>query len=210
MTTRAKLEVVAALIIMGLISIGIEQHDARVRAEATVKTQQATIDTVQKQRDAQAVADADRDAKTAAAIADVKAKAEHAVTPEQIAAWIPKQLGTLPAPVTIEVPKPTAENPTPAAQANIPAADLAPLRDLVTKAQECSLALPAAQQDAASCRTQLQEAGKQLSAAEKQRDAYKQALKGGTFLHRVKHDAKLLTIGAAIAAAAVCGTGHCK
>jgi len=203
MTLREKFEVVGVLVVMGLVSIGIEQHDLRVKAEATVEKQQATIDDAQKQRDDQAAADRDRDAKTAAAIADLQKKAAAAVTPQQIAKWIPAQLGDLPLPISIAVPPATVGNPTPAAVATIPEQDLAPLRDLVEKSQACSIALPAAQQDLASCKTQLQEAGEQLSAAEKQRDAYKQALKGGTFWHRVKHDAEVAGIGIGIGAAAV-------
>jgi hypothetical protein len=210
MTLREKFEVVGVLVIMGLVSVGIEQHDLRVKAEATVEKQQARIDDAQKQRDDQAAADRDRDAKTAAAIADLQKKAAAAVTPQQIAKWIPAQLGDLPLPISIAVPPATAGNPTPAAVATIPEQDLAPLRNMVEEMQTCSIALPAAQQDLASCKTQLTEAGAQLSAAEKQRDAYKQALKGGTFWHRVKHDGKVLAIGGAIAAAAICGTGHCS
>ena len=48
------------------------------------------------------------------------------------------------------------------------------------------------------------------SAAENQRDAYKAALKGGTFWTRTKKAAKFLAIGGAIGVGLVCASGHCK
>lgn len=70
--------------------------------------------------------------------------------------------------------------------------------------------LASAQQDAASLKSQLQLAGEQLSAVQKERDAAVKASKGGGFWSRVKRGVKFFLIGAGTGAAAVCGSGHCK
>lgn len=83
-----------------------------------------------------------------------------------------------------------------AASATIPQQDVGPLFEYIQTCREC-------QEKQADLMLQV----KQLT---QERDAYKQAAKGGSFLRRLGHDAKLLVIGGAIGAVAVCGIGHCK
>jgi hypothetical protein len=212
-SARAWIEIVVGLMLLvgGILAFRtwLEERDARVKAEATVDAQKKVFDQAGAHIKELQERDAERQKQTDAAIAGIKGAAAKQVTPQQIASWLPKQV-QLPVPVTVTVPAPTAANPNPNAQAAIPTADLPALRDYVEKCQECEARLPGAQQDALSKAEQLRQAGIQLSAVEKERDGYRQALKGGTFWTRVKRNAKWLLVGAAAGGVAVCASGHCK
>ncbi len=103
-----------------------------------------------------------------------------------------------------------AGNSLPPALATIPQVDLPSLRNYVESCKECQLSLATAQQDLQTKDQQLKLAGEELSAAEQQRDAALKALKGGSFWRRLAHDSKLLLIGGAISAGAICASGHCR
>lgn len=208
-----------ALIGLGIVLLAIAgylgsswmaAHDAQVKLDATLAAQKTVIDQEQKDRDAHAAADKVRDAQTAATIASMQKAISNVQTPAQIAAWLPKQAPSLPQPITIQMPAATPQNPTPAAAASIPQADLPILRNQVEACQECAVKLASAQQDVASRDEQLKLAGEQLSALQRERDAAVTASKGGGFWSRVKRGAKFFLIGAGAGAAALCGTGHCK
>ena len=215
LTPRVKGEIVAGVV--GLVVLVIvcaswvgAREDA-IRAKATVDAQQTVIAAAQKQTKDLQAAEAARDQLTAVNVAALQAAAAKQVTPAQIAAWIPKQLQQLPGtPITLSIPAATAQNPTPDAIASIPQADLPILRDQIEKCQECGVKLATAQQDGTSKDQRLLLAGQQLSAMSNERDAYKQAAKGGPFWSRVKAKAKWFAIGGAVVAGALCGTGHCK
>lgn len=214
LSLRAKIEIAAAIAVLIVAVIvfraWLSEHDARLQAQQTVSTQQTAVDQASTQIKALQDAEAERDKQTAAQIAALQASAAKAVTPEQIAAWIPKQLSAVPQPISISVPPASPANPTPAATASIPEADLAPLRDAITKCQTCSAQLAAAQADDASKTKQLGLTADELTATEKERDAYKQQLAGGTKLERIKKAAKWIAFGAAAGFVATCGSGHCK
>jgi hypothetical protein len=218
MTTRTKFEVfavIAACLLFGLVAHSyMQEHDLRLTAEATVSSAQqiinqdsAKIVTLQK-------ADQVRDAATAEQVTAIAAGAAKQVTPKQIADWIPKQLPGPLQNVKITVPAPSPQNPAPDATAEIPVGDLPMLRDQIAACQECAVKLDASQKDIVSRDEQLRLAGEKLSAAEKQRDAYKAAAKGGNFFTRLKNNADMLATGGAIGVGVtmvlVCGSGHCK
>lgn len=204
-----------AIAVIALVAIFLwvnyrEAHEAQVKLAATLDAQKTVIDQAAKDRDAHAADDARRDAQTAATISSMQKALETVQSPTQIAAWLARQTQNVPQPITIEVPKATEANPAPAAQVEIPQADLPALRDQVAQCQECSVKLASAQQDMTSLQSQLKDAGEQLSAVSKERDAAVKASKGGGFWSRVKSKAKFFVIGAAAGATAVCGSGHCK
>lgn len=200
-----------ALAVMFLTWNYREAHDAQVKLAATIEAQKTVIDQASKDRDARAADDARRDAQTIATISSMQKAIENVQTPAQIAAFLQKSITpAAPQPITIEVPKSTESNPVPPAQVEIPQADLPALRNQVEACQECSVKLASAQKDVTSLQSQLKDAGKQLSAVSKERDAAVKASKGGGFWSRVKRSVKFFAIGAAAGAAAVCGTGHCK
>lgn len=180
-----------------------------IRAKAAVDAQQQIIAAAEKQTKAIQDAETERDRATAANVAALTAAAAHQTTPAEIAAWIPKQLAT-PQPITFTIPPATAANPTPAATASIPQADLPALRDQISECQVCGAKLSTAEEDLSGKDQQLKLAGEDLSAMTKERDAWKTAAKGGSFLSRLKRASKWLVIGVAVGAAAVCGSGHCK
>jgi len=90
-----------------------------------------------------------------------------------------------------------------APSAQIPAADLKPLFDYVQDCRSCQAQLAAAKQNATD------DAAK-LTAVTRERDAAVVAAKGGTFWQRLRRNALWFAVGAGAAAAAVCGTGHCR
>jgi len=215
LTTRVKYEIaggaVALVVIVLVVASWVGAREDAVRAKATVDAQQTVIAAAEKQRTDLVAAETERDRLTAVNVAALQAAAAKQVSPAQIAAWIPKQLQQIPGtPITLNIPAATAANPTPNAIASIPQADLPGLRDQIEKCQECGVKLATAQQDATSKDQQLLLAGQQLSAVSVERDAYKQAAKGGPFWSRVKSKAKWFAIGGAVVAGALCGTGHCK
>ena len=200
-----------AAVALFLGSSWMRAHDAQVKLAATLDAQKTVIDQAQKERDAHAAEDARRDAQTNATIASMQQALKNVQTPAQIAAYLQKAVApAVPAPITIQIPKATPESPEPPAQVQIPQEDLPVLRNQVEACQECFVKLASAQQDAASLKSQLQLAGEQLSAVQKERDAAVKASKGGGFWSRVKRGVKFFLIGAGAGAAAVCGSGHCK
>lgn len=200
-----------AAVALFLGSSWMRARDAQVKLAATLDAQKTVIDQAQKERDAHAAEDARRDAQTNATIASMQQALKNVQTPAQIAAYLQKAVApAVPAPITIQIPKATPESPEPPAQVQIPQEDLPVLRNQVEACQECSVKLASAQQDAASLKSQLQLAGEQLSAVQKERDAAVKASKGGGFWSRVKRGVKFFLIGAGAGAAAVCGSGHCK
>jgi hypothetical protein len=213
LTTRIKLEIAGALIalvVLGMIGGSwLGAREEGIRMKATLNAQQQIIATSAKQAKDIQDAEAERDKVTAANVAALQAAAARQTTPAEIAAWLPKQIQT-PQPITFTIPQATAQNPTPAAIASIPQADLPALRDEVTQCQVCAQKLSGAQSDLASEREKEVLAGEQLSAMTKERDAAVTAAKGGSIWRRIGHDLKVIGITVGIAAAVACGTGHCK
>jgi hypothetical protein len=214
MLLRTKLEIAAGALFVAGSAFGftswLGEHDDRLRAQAEASAAKKDFDKAADLMKQHADADKARDDATAKQLEAMQKLAAQIQTPAQIAAWLPKQVPGLPQPITISVPPSTAQNPKPDAQASIPQADLPVLRDVVENCRENSVKLSTCQADQASKQEQLRLAGEQLSAVERERDAYKTALKGGTFWTRTKRAGKWIIVGAGLGAAAICGSGHCK
>jgi len=213
LTSRQKWEIGgAALALIVCAILGGSWLGARedaIRAKAAVDAQQQVIAATEKQSKDIQDAELERDKVTAANVAALTAAAAHQTTPAEIAAWIPKQLAT-PQPITFTIPAATPANPMPAAVASVPQADLPALRDQLSECQVCGARLKTAEEDLTSKDQRLKIAGEDLSAMTKERDTWKTQAKGGTFWSRTKRAAEWLVVGAAVGAAAVCGSGHCK
>lgn len=210
---RTWIEIAAVIlaIVLGVYAwhTWLAEHDARIRAEEQVKAAQANFTQASTQIvDLQKKA-ADVQAQASSQVAAIAKAAEAASTAPQIVKWLPSQV-PLPQPIALQTPPATAQNPSPPQIAAIPAADLPEMKDFIVQAKQCAVELPAAQAGLTSCQAQAKLAAQQLADVEKERDAYKLELKGGTFWHRVKHDAKVLGTGALLGLAAACATGHCK
>ena len=214
MTTRAKVELAAGILVLIAIVIGFSawlgEHDAKIKAESEVAAQKEAFDKAADQMKTLQAADKERDAKTAETIAQLAQAAAKQVTPQQIASWIPQQIQNAPQPITVNIPPATAANPKPDAVFSVPQADLPTVRDAIEKCQVNAVQLTGCQANLASRDEQLKVAGEKLSAVERERDAYQTALKGGTFFQRVKRAGKWLLIGGAAGAVALCASGHCR
>jgi hypothetical protein len=199
--------VLAALNVAALL----REHDARLKAEAVEAAQQQVISGAQEAIDT-ARADA---AKTAsdlqARLAAIEAQKRQPVTAPQFIVDLSKVIPNLPEPArVVEVPAETKTvngetKQIPAETAvQIPAADLQALQKYKLDCDATGAKLSACEQIAAD-RVAEMEAGKaQLAAVTKERDAYKQAAKGGSFLHRVGKQLKCIAAssgGAALGAA---------
>jgi hypothetical protein len=205
LTIRQKWEIAGAalaIILCGILGGSwLGAREEAIRMKATIDAQNQVIATAAKQvkdiQDAEAV----RDKVTAANVAALQAAAAHQTTPAEIAAWIPKQLPT-PQPITFTIPAATPANPTPAAVATVPQADLPALRDQISQCQVCAVKLSTAESDLAGKDEQLTLKTNELTAMTKERDAAVTASKGGGFWSRFKHDLKVIAITAGVVAIA--------
>lgn len=187
----------------------IDAHDAVVKATATINAQSQVIAHQKQQEQMIAEQEKQRDAATQQELSSMQTQVAQLKTAAQIVKWLPQQVAT-PEAVKIEVPAATKGNPSPDAIATIPQTDLPVLRDYVESCKECALRLSNAQQDIASKDQQLKLAGEQLSAMQQERDAALQAMKGGSFWHRLTHNAKLAFFVSVGSVGIVCATGHCR
>ena len=205
-------EIAIAAVLAGSVFVGkqwLDAHDAILKASATISAQSQVI--AQQKQQAQMIAEQEkqRDAATQQQLSLMQTQVAQLKTTAQIVKWLPQQIAT-PQDVKIEVPAATKGNPAPAAIATIPQPDLPVLRDYVESCKECALKLSTAQQDITSKDQQLKLAGEQLSAMQQERDTALKAMKGGSFWHRLTHNAKLVFFVSAGTVGIVCATGHCR
>jgi hypothetical protein len=213
--TRLHLEIVGGILACATVGYAgvtwLQEHDARLKAEATIAANQA------KEKDADRREESLKDeiARRDEAAADREAKMLDAVknlkTPAQIAPFIQHDLAPGSSqPIVVSIPQPTKENPTPNATISLAQADLSVLRDRLSKCDLDADKLNVCQADRVTDADRLRNAGVKLSAVENERDAIALELKGGTFWRRTKTALKYIGITAGATAAAMCGTGHCR
>jgi hypothetical protein len=183
--------VVAAVLIFGAYE-WLQEHDARIKAEATVATAQTQI-----QADKANAAKVQTD--LAARLSDLESARSLPATPQQIVISASKLFPNLAQPLQVVTPPPTQQvvngKPTEVPSApvvQIPAVDLKTLQDYAINCEENSAKLSACTLTQATTVDELKE-------TTTQRDAYKTALKGGTFWQRFRHDAKIIGITAVVA-----------
>jgi hypothetical protein len=186
--------VLAAAALLGGYGL-LEEHSARLKAETASAVQQKTVD--------QAKADA---AATAASLketlAGLEAQRAKPATPQQIIIDGSKLIPNLPQPVVIQDSRDQGagvrdqkspalpDAPKPEQQLVIPAADFQAIHNAEITCQESAAKLNACNLTAADVQTELK-----ATAAE--RNEWKTAAKGGTWLHRALTAAKWVGIGAA-------------
>lgn len=213
MTVRTKIEIILVGVLLSgstlVLHSWLGARDDRTRLQAALDAQKTVIEQAQQQIQTLVNDEKQRDAQAQSAIDTMRRKVAGLQTPQQIASWITSQL-PMPSPITLTVPTATPSNPKPDAVAQIPLQDLPSIRDAIESCKECTLKLQTAQQDLASKNQQLQLAGEQMSAAERQRDIAIAAAKGGTFWHRLRQNTKWLLLGGGAAASALCMSGHCR
>jgi len=183
--------VIAAALIFGAHE-WLQEHDARIKAEATVAAAQTQIQTDK-------VSEAKVQTDLAARLSTLEAAKKQPATPQQIVISAAKLFPNLAQPLQVVTPPPTQQvvngKPTEVPSApvvQIPAVDLKALQDYAINCEENSAKLSA-------CTLTQATTADELKATTAQRDAYKTALKGGTFWQRFRHDAKIIGITAVVA-----------
>ena len=194
------------------------RDQARLAADLAIAKQALAQDTSRQH---------DRDAQLAQTLAALAAEKRAVYTPAQILRALPNQI-PLPTPITMSAPSPATESEkTPCSSglswsgkgptcgpedsksavisnqsktgaqptAAIPTADLKPLYDFALDCKACQAKLATAQADLTDERSK-------TTTLTRERDEAVRALKGGSLLRRIAHNAKWLIIGAAAGAIA--------
>lgn len=212
-----------ALVFIVVAACGwLQEHDARLKAEAAQTAQKQVIEQAQKSIDA-AKADQERTANDLKAqLAAIEAEKQKPVTPAQFVVDLSKLIPNLPQPAavaTAPVPAPSAPGAlsaaakpaqpgetTPSAApevVEIPAADLSSLRNYSLNCQAASARLDACTNTSADLQTQLTGTTAQLNAETRTAQIWERTAKGGTFWTRLKGGLKCVAIsggGAALGA----------
>ncbi len=174
----------------------IQEHDARVKAEAQTGQQQKQIDGLkQQQTDAQNALN-DK-------LAALERSRETPATATQMVRDASTLLPNLPVPLQVQAaPKDPSLPDAPATQTVvIPEADFKSIRDAQVTCEENAAKL-------ATCQTLGEESKQQLQLTAQQRDEWKTAAKGGSIWHRALSAAKWFGVGAGVGAGFYAATHH--
>jgi apolipoprotein N-acyltransferase len=205
MTIPNWVKIGVAVVVLSLLALAgyelVQEHDARVKAEATVAATQKNIDDAKK--DAAAV-----QSDLAMRLAALERQKQAPATAPQIVIDAQKLFPNLPQqlqvvqhpPVQTVVDGKMVETPS-APVVQIPQVDFQTLQNGAIAYQENDAKLTA-------CNLTAADTQKELADTATERDAYKAALKGGTFWQRLKHDAKTIGITAAIAGGVAYAAGR--
>lgn len=205
MTLRLKIElIVGALLLLGAVlgaKVWLDEHDSRIKAEASVAAQQQLQQQYQAQVSDLAKTMAERDSAYQQQVKALDIRFQSAATPQQTASLIASLMG-LKQPIVLSTPAATHANPNPATVAQISSLDFPQAKAYVESCETCKLNLAKATADAADRQSQAALAQLQIDSLKKENTSLQQAVKGGTFFQRFGKAAKYLIIGAAIGAVA--------
>lgn len=199
---RIALEVAAAVLAVMAIGAYVSAREDRIKMQATLDAQKTVQAEYQKQISDLAKQMADRDAQYEADKRAQDQRFANAVSSPQIAALLSQVMG-LRQPIQVLQPQPTAENPHPSAIAQVPDIDFPQVKQYAQQCEECKLNLAKVSSDAADRQAQAALAQKQIDSLKIERDSAITAAKGGTWMQRIKRNAKWLLIGAVAGAIAV-------
>jgi hypothetical protein len=115
--------------------------------------------------------------------------------PKAIVGMLPAAFPALPEPLSITLPPPTSDEPTPPSVITVPRDDLAPLLDHLQDCRVCQQQLAVAQQD-------LRDERAKVSALMAERGAAVKAAHGGGFWSHLRTGAKWFAIGGVVGALA--------
>jgi hypothetical protein len=184
-------------------------RDAYLRAEAQSQASQSALVQLAKQQSDLAAQLKQSQADAQSQLAALQKQYSKAQSPEQLAALITAAMN-LPQPITITTPPATPDNPNPQPSAQVPLPDAPQAKAFVEQCQECSIRLTAAQKESAIAAEQLTTTRQELAITQKDRDTWKSAAKGGSWPRRAAKRAAAFALDAALTAAALCASGHCK
>jgi hypothetical protein len=213
MTLRLKIELTIALVLLGALGVGakvwLDEHDNRIKAEASVAAQAQLQQQYQQQVSDLAKRIDAREAAYNAQSEQLKTQFQQASTPQQTAQLVASLMG-LKTPITITTPSPTAATPNPQPVAQVSAIDFPQAKAYIQECEQCKLERLNFQADAADRQAQAALAQKQIDSLKKENASLQTAVKGGSFFQRLGKATKYLILGGAAALVATCGTGHCK
>jgi hypothetical protein len=187
----------------------LHARDAYLRAESQIQSDQATLTALAKQQSELAAQLKQTQADQQSQLAALHKDFAHAQSPQQLADLISNAM-SLPQPIQIRTPVPTPEQPDPQPVAEVPLPDAPQAKAFLEACQECQINLSAAEKESQLAAVQAATLKQQLALAQKERDTWKHAAQGGTWARRAAKRAAAFAIDAAITAAAVCATHHCK
>lgn len=197
--------VVLSLLGLYLAYEWLSAHDAQVKAEAKVEAQQILYDKVVQQQKDLATELQQAKADQARQLADVSRNFSQAQSPSQLAALlsqITKQ------PVTVVTPAATAQNPNPTPVIQLP--DTPQAKVYFQDCESCKVNYATAQKELTIANTNAQLDKQKIEYVTNERDTWKKAATGGSWVKRAGVRARDFLIDAAITTAITCGSGHCK
>jgi hypothetical protein len=204
MTIQGRGEVLAiaipAVLLAGFLVFAgygwLQEHDARVKAEAQTGQQQKQIDGLKQQQ-------VDTQNLLAEKLASLEKERQAPATATQLVSDSSTLLPGLPAPLQVQTaPKdPKLPDAPPAQTVVIPEADFKSIQDAQISCEEGAAKLTA-------CQTLSDESKQQLQLTEQQRDEWKTAAKGGSIWHRALGAAKWFAVGAGAGAGVYAATHH--
>jgi len=192
-TQKGIVAVIAVTVIVLAARFWLQEHDGRLKAEATQAAQQQVIDASQKIIDKAKADQAQTASDLKAQLAAIANQRTVIVTPQQAAAAIPSFVPNLPQPVQVQTVPATATSPATEALI-IPQADIPAFQKYKLDCDESSARLLACNKDAVNFQAELSAGQDQFKAMTKERDQWRTAAKGGSLLHRLGRKAKCLAI----------------
>lgn len=183
----------------------LQEHDARVKAESVTAAQSQVIATAQKQIDQAKADQAAAAAQLQARISALEAQKQQPVTAPQFVVDVSKLIPNLPQPLSVVQPPPAqqivngkSETLPSAPVVQVPQADLQALQTYKLNCDETGAKLDACTLTNADMKQQLAGTQQQLASTAAERDSWKAAAKGGTWMHRALVAAKWIVVGGAI------------
>ena len=200
MTISRTFAIVAGVILALALVLGgyelIQEHDARLKAESMQSAQQDVIKSAQKSIDQAKNDQAQTASDLKAQLASIANQRTIVVTPQQAAA-VANTLPNLPAQVQVQSVPATATAPA-SQQIVIPQADIPAFQAYKLDCDESKAKLNACTLNAASSAIIQTSTDTQLASMTKERDDWRTTAKGGTFWHRLGHDAFQISISAGV------------
>lgn len=213
LTLRLKIELAIALVLLGALGVGakvwLDEHDNRIKAEASVAAQQQLQQQYQAQVSDLAKQMAEREGQYKSELQALDSRFSTAQTPQAVAQLASVLMG-LSKPIQVVTPPPTAQDPHPQPIAQISSLDFPRATEYLHDCETYKLNLAKATADAADREAQAHLAQLQIDSLKKENTSLQTAIKGGTFFQRLGKATKYLIIGGAAALVATCTTGHCK
>lgn len=203
---------VIILLIVGGIFLGVQwlaAHDAALKAQAKVEADQAAFDKLTSQQKELADQLVALKREQAEQLTAVRGQFNQAQSPTQVATLMAQLMGLKSTPVIVTPPA-TADNPHPQPVAQLPLDDAPQVKAYALACEECKVNYKAAQKEAEIARQDKVVAETKLGLVTDQRDEWKKAATGGSWVRRAGKRLGHFAVDAVVVGLVLCGSGHCK